>query len=105
MVVLNMLGVGIIITAARLLSQRHGVNSFVPIKKLYSRISRWFTNPELQPENKISEYWGIGKAEQHIVVRGCGFYDTHHRREQLLLTGVDEYVDTVRPLQALRAAP
>ena len=55
MVVLNMLGVGIIITAARLLSQRHGVNSFVPIKKLYSRISRWFTNPELQPENKISE--------------------------------------------------
>jgi hypothetical protein len=57
MAVLNMLGVGIIITAGTLLSQRHGVNAFGPIKKLYNQFSRWFSSPEieLQPENKISE--------------------------------------------------
>ncbi|MCH8980759.1 NTP transferase domain-containing protein [candidate division KSB1 bacterium] len=57
MAVLNMLGVGIIITAGTLLSQRHGVNAFSPIKKLYNQFSRWFSSPEieLQPENKISE--------------------------------------------------
>jgi len=57
MAVLNMLGVGIIITAGTLLSQRHGVNAFGPIKKLYNQVSRWFSSPEieLQPENKISE--------------------------------------------------
>ena len=57
MAVLNMLGVGIIITAARLLSQRHGVNVFAPMRKLYNQVIRWFSNPEieLQPENEITK--------------------------------------------------
>ncbi len=57
MAVLNMLGVGIITTAGTLLSQRHGVNAFSPIKKLYNQFSRWFRSSEieLQPENKILE--------------------------------------------------
>jgi len=57
MAVLNMLGIGIIITAGTLLSQRHGVNAFNPIKKLYHQVIRWFssTEIELQPENELTK--------------------------------------------------
>ncbi|MFQ5824670.1 MAG: NTP transferase domain-containing protein [bacterium] len=53
----NLMSTGISFSAAAMLSQRHRINIFNPIKKLISPITNWFSSPEieLQPEKELTE--------------------------------------------------
>jgi CDP-L-myo-inositol myo-inositolphosphotransferase len=53
----NLMSFGISFSAIALLSQRHDLNVFNPVKKFFSQITSWFSGPaiELQPEKELTE--------------------------------------------------